>query len=70
MINAMGCSPDGQHLYVGGWDKSVHSWDLDTFTHSSQVDLGQPVNCIRVHPDSGNIFVAGNSGLIAKLINH
>jgi len=69
IINALACSPDGRHLYSGGWDNCLHSWDLNTCEHLNKCDVGQVVNQIRVCPTTGHIFVAGNSGLIAKLMD-
>lgn len=65
MINALSCSSDGKHLYSGGWDNAIQSWDLTTYEHASKVQLEQAVNCIRV--SGGDIYVGGNNGLLVKL---
>jgi len=67
IVNALGCNADTRHLYSGGWDCCVHSWDLKTFTRLDAIDLGQAVNCIRVDPHNGDIYVGANQGIVAKL---
>ena len=67
IVNALGCNADTKHLYSGGWDNCVRSWDLTTFTRLDAIDLGQAVNCIRVDPDNGDIYVGANQGIVAKL---
>lgn len=72
MINALAYSqqPKKTHLYSGGWDNTVRSYDLETFTPLSVVELGQAVNCIRPDPSSsGHIFVGGNNGLLCKILD-
>lgn len=78
MINALACIPasmaDSQQpktrLYSGGWDNTVRSYDLGTFSPLSRLELGQPVNCIRPDPsNSGHLFVGGNNGLLCKILD-
>lgn len=71
MINALACGQQPKaHLYSGGWDNTVRSYDLQTFTPLSRLDLGQPINCIRPDPSSsGHIFVGGNNGLLCKILD-
>lgn len=56
-----------RHLYSGGWDNCVRSWDLKTFSRLDEIDLGQAINCIRVDDSNGDIYVGANRGIIAKI---
>merc|ERR1712071_20118 len=67
IVNALGCNADTRHLYSAGWDNCVRSWDLKTFTRLDAIDLGQAINCIRVDPRNGAVYVGANRGVIAKL---
>ena len=84
MINALACIPNlmtntnsqqsesnnKSRLYSGGWDCTVRSYDLATFTPLSRLELGHPVNCIRPDPSNdGQLYVGGNQGLLCKLID-
>ncbi|EFX88845.1 hypothetical protein DAPPUDRAFT_304793 [Daphnia pulex] len=71
IINALACGQQPKtHLYSGGWDNTVRSYDLQTFTPLSRLDVGQAVNCIRPDPSSsGHIFVGGNNGTLCKVLD-
>jgi len=67
ILNALGCMAATRHLYSGGWDNCVRSWDLKTFSRLDEIDLGQAINCIRVDDSNGDIYVGANRGIIAKI---
>mgnify|MGYP003353457943 CR=1 FL=1 len=73
MLITLACSPLSRvttHLYSGGWDGIFRAYDVHSYTPYSSVALGHPINCIKVDPSgSGDIYVGGNGGFLAKL-NH
>jgi WD40 repeat protein len=72
-VTALAFSPDGQTLYAGSWDKTVHVWRWDEAAHEFRLDpvatlrvpigpgLDGAVNTIAVSPDGDWVAAAGTS---------
>ena len=71
MINSLASNAQGTRLFSGGYDCALTCYEISndhkTFTQLARLRIGSCVNCIRVDPSNGHIFIGSNNGFLCKI---